>query len=91
MKTRPAGYIIDVPVTLSVHVRGKSWKEAQAIARAFAESLNPSEDYIKGYSDSIDAGITAAFLESSTEESCQVLDELEAEEETDICTREGKR
>lgn len=86
MKKRPAGFVIDVPVTLSVHVRGKSWEEAQKIARAFAESLSPSADYIKGYSDAIDAGITEATLEATTEESCEALDELEADEETDICT-----
>jgi hypothetical protein len=77
-KRRPAGYIIDVPVTLSVAVRGKTREEAFAIARAFAEALNPSEDFIRGYCDEIGAGtITEATLASSTEDSCEVLEELE--------------
>lgn len=79
----PKGFIIDVPVTLSVAVRGASLEAAKEIARDFAESLDPSDDFISGYSDEkfgvSGVSITEATLESSPEDSCELLEELEAE------------
>jgi hypothetical protein len=81
---RKPGFIIDVPVTLSVAVRGAKREDALAIARNFAESLQPTEQYIEGYSETLAklAGvtITEVSLESSSEDSCEVLDELEADD-----------
>lgn len=85
MKHRPAGFIIDVPITLSVAVRGTTRVEAKRIARDFAENISPTEDFIRGYSEasptlnSLGATITEATLESPSDESCEVLDELEAD------------
>ena len=80
-ETRPAGFIIDVPVTLSVAVRGVSSKKAKEIARQFAASLSPSDQFIEGYNEESKTGgiITEVSLESPTDESCEVLDELEEE------------
>lgn len=84
---RPSGFIIDVPVTLTVAIRGNGLTEAKAkqIARKLADDLSPTEDYTKGYSDVIAAlnlgvTVTEATLESSREESCEVVDELEADD-----------
>jgi hypothetical protein len=82
------GFSIDVPVTLTVAVRGtQDVKLAKRIAREFADMLAPSDEYISGYiytahaDGVIPAGvtITEASLESSREESCDVLEELEPE------------
>lgn len=79
---RPAGFIIDVPVTLSVAIRGEGLTEAEAkrITRIFAESLNPTEQHIEEF-PGLRAGITitAATLEANSEDSAEVLDYLEAE------------
>lgn len=81
--SRPAGFIIDVPITLSVAVRGKGLTEAQAfeIARDFAADIAPTEAFIGGYNTNLKDGktITEVSLESSGEETCEVLEELEAE------------
>ena len=80
---RAAGFIIDVPITLSVAVRGKTEAEAKKIAREFAECLQPTEFYAIGYCEGAqlpEGTITEISLESSMEEQCEVLDELEAEE-----------
>jgi hypothetical protein len=37
--SRPAGFIIDVPLTISVSVRGCSEEKAKELARNFAEAL----------------------------------------------------
>lgn len=84
---RPAGFIIDVPVTLSVAVRGDGLtaKAAKQIARNFADAIAPTEYFVQGYSDTLFKltyrTITEVSLESSTEETCEVLEELEAEED----------
>lgn len=87
---RPKGFIIDVPVTLSVAVRGVDEATAKAIARRFARGLmlDDSTDYCDGFTKGLhDAGeypaatVTEATLESSREDSCTVLDELEPEED----------
>lgn len=78
------GFIIDVPVTLSVAVRGAKLAKAKEIAREFADSLNPHDQYCAGYtSANLEQGIeiTEATLESSREDSCEVLEELETPDE----------
>ncbi len=83
---RPSGFIIDVPVTLSIAVRGEGLTVAKAkeIARTFADVIAPTEAFVGGYSGVIEktqnATITEVSLESSREESCEVIDELEAED-----------
>jgi len=78
---RAAGYIIDVPVTLSVAVRGAGRKRAEEIAREFAEGLSPSQEYVDGFSSQLTRGatVTEVSFEASREDSCEVLEELEAE------------
>jgi hypothetical protein len=82
---RKPGFIIDVPMTLSVAVHGVTEEEAKAIARAFADSLDPSEHFVRGYMDTkreeekAQYDITEVSLCSPSDESCEVLDELEAE------------
>lgn len=84
---RPKGFIIDVPVTLSVAVRGVPLDKAKAIARRFADGLNPDNPaYCDGFTDGLhklgeypDATVTEATLESSREDACTVLEELEEE------------
>lgn len=82
---RPEGFIIDVPVTLSVAVRGVPLQEAKRIAREFADSLAPSDEYVAGYNegDAVPKGasITEVGFESNREDSCEVLEELEADDE----------
>lgn len=85
-KGRPAGFIIDVPVTLSVGVRGEGLTaaSAKAIARKFVDDIAPTNEFLGGYSSVLmrqrNAAITEVSLESSREETCEVLDELEAED-----------
>ena len=89
--SRPAGFIIDVPVTLSVAVRGEGLTEALAklIALRFADTLDPTDDYCVGYTDSnltaymptVALKVTEATLEPSREETCKVLEELAADDE----------
>lgn len=86
---RPAGFIIDVPVTLSVSVRGTTLKEAQRIAREFADMLAPSEEVVSSYNYTAKlegvlpegVKVTEASFEASREDSPDVLDELEADDE----------
>lgn len=88
MKREP-GFVIDVPITLSVAVRGGELtaKQAMEIARNFADGLAPSEYYVQGYMSTmkdeqdVKWNITEVGLESSREDSCEVLDELEEDEE----------
>lgn len=87
-RKRPAGFIIDVPVTLSVAVRGEVTEEqAFEIARNFADGLAPSDHYVAGYMSTmkeeqgVEWEITEVSLESSSEDSCQVLEELEEDDE----------
>lgn len=83
---RPAGYVIDVPISLSVAVRGDGLtiKQAVKMARDYADSLSPSQHETDGY-NSVAFGsspreyITEVSLESSREETCEVLEELEEE------------
>ena len=83
---RPAGFLIDVPVTLTVAVRGTATlAEAMAIARTFAEQLDPSQAYVDGYSGMLDQGvsITEATLESNPEDACEEMCGLQADEDGD--------
>lgn len=76
------GYVVDVPVTLSVAVRGPGLTEEAAMiaARRFAEGLAPTRDYMLGFASGGDVPvITEASLETPSDESCEILDELEAE------------
>lgn len=81
---RPKGFIIDVPVTLSVAVRGATLEASKKIARTFADTLNPSQSYIDGYNggafSNSGVSITEVTLESNREDSCEVLEELEADD-----------
>jgi hypothetical protein len=87
---RPAGFIIDVPVTLSVAVRGVPLETAKRIAREFADRLSPTGDYCDGYTKGLTerrdapgyagALITEATLESNREDACEVLEELEPDD-----------
>lgn len=81
---RPKGFIIDVPVTLSVAVRGATLEASKDIARKFADTLNPSQSHIEGYNgeafSNSGVSITEVTLESSREDSCESLDELEADD-----------
>jgi hypothetical protein len=87
--SRPAGFIIDVPVTLSVSVRGASLAEAKQIARIFADGIAPTEAYITGYNAGShregnylpEVKITDVGFESSLEDECDLLDKLEADDE----------
>lgn len=85
---RPGGFSVDVPVTLTVAVRGErlTRKQAFAIATKFANDLQPAEAFIDGYNSVQDAGapfITEVSLDCPSDESCEVLDELEPEEESE--------
>jgi hypothetical protein len=81
---RPHGFIIDVPVTLSVSVRGTTVAEAKRIAREFADTLSPADAYCSGYTDTAQydgfisraVSVTEATLEFSQEEPCKVRGEL---------------
>jgi hypothetical protein len=78
--------MIDVPVTLSVEVRGVSEEKALELAREYAEALCPSEAYTRGYSQVIaekvpGVSITYAFLASPSEEDCEVLEAVEEDTE----------
>lgn len=76
-------YVIDVPVTLSVTVRGTSEEDALNIAQEFACELSPSKQFVEGYSSNLPKGvaITSACLESPSDESPEVLDEEDDEDE----------
>ena len=85
--THKPGFIIDVPVTLSVAVRGDvTREEAFEIARNFADGLAPTEHYVQGYMSTmrdeqgVQWEITEVSLEASREDSCEVLEELEEDE-----------
>lgn len=91
---QPAGFIIDVPVTLSVAVRGEGLTkmQAMAVARDYAHSLAPSQNETDGYNWAAFGHpitpdtparhfITEVSLESSMEDACEVIDELEPEDE----------
>lgn len=86
---RESGFIIDVPVTLSVAVRGADEETAKRVAREFASRLEPSQEFVDGYSEEgasnglLPAGviITEACLESNTEDACEVLDTFDEEED----------
>jgi hypothetical protein len=87
-RMRPAGFSVDVPITLTVAVRGEDLTEEQAfeIARDYAHSLQPSQHETDGYNSAAFGSsprhyITEVSLESSTEESCEVIEELEPEPE----------
>lgn len=82
---RPAGFVIDVPVTLSVAVRGEglTLKDAKRIARDVAATLNSfdADGFNERNRNEMPTGteVTEATLDSSEEESCEELDTLEAE------------
>jgi hypothetical protein len=83
---KPAGFIIDVPVYLSVAVRGGELTKKQAIqiAADYAESLQPSQEGIDGYVSIALAGTSNTITEvtlSKSESDPEVLDELKAEED----------
>ncbi len=80
------GFLIDVPITLSLVVRGADRVEkAEQVARMFADGLDPDAVYAGALFQEIVRlfpGVTVSevSMESSREESCEVLEELEAEE-----------
>jgi hypothetical protein len=84
---KPAGFVISVPVTLSVEVRGTTIAEAKRIARQFTNTLSPSDVYCSRYTNTAQcegviskaASVTAATLESSREVPCEVREGLAAE------------
>jgi hypothetical protein len=83
---KPAGFIIDVPVYLSVAVRGGELTKKQAIqiAKDYAESLQPSQEQTDGYVSVALAGTSNTITEvtlSKSESEPEVLDELDAEED----------
>lgn len=80
---RKPGFIIDVPMNLSVAVRGVTKKQAMQIARAYADSLQPSEHEVAGYCSIEKVDITEVSLCSPSDESCEVLDELESDDDGD--------
>jgi hypothetical protein len=83
---KPAGFIIDVPVYLSVAVRGQGLTKKQAIqiAKDYDESLQPSQEETDGYVSVALAGTSNTITEvtlSKSESDPEVPDELEAEED----------
>ena len=76
--------VVDVPVTLSVTVRGATAAQAKQIARQFADALDPSGEFIEGYTSGANlpqgATIANASLTSPSDESCEILEELEGNE-----------
>jgi len=79
---QPKGFLIDVPVTLTVAVRGGTEKDALKAARAFfAEHLEKFADdnRHKGYSIAPGVTVTEFSMESPSDEVCEVLEELDAE------------
>lgn len=84
---RPAGLIIDVPITLSVSVRGAREEIAMKVARDFADSLIPRrEDFLRYIADAtlpVGVSITDVGMESNPEDGCTVLDELAADDARD--------
>lgn len=91
MENRKAGFIIDVPVTLSIAVRGVDEKQAIAAAREFAESIEFTDDYVRGYmgtkrtEEAAKFDITEVSFEATSEETAEVLDELEADDPCAEC------
>jgi hypothetical protein len=87
MAVRPAGFVVDVPVTLSVAIRGADEETAKEIAREFAESLVPSEQHLARYHATVGlppgVTITDVAMESSPEDSCDVLEDLDEDEGED--------
>lgn len=84
------GFIIDVPVTLTVAVRGEGLTEKQAkdIARKFTENLDTDHMLYVGElktnePDTTSPVITETSMEFSSEDECEVIDELEAEPQTE--------
>lgn len=83
------GYVLDVPVTLSVAVRGPglSKADAKALARRFAdwvEQAAGNEPLLTAFNAAERASgqtayVTEATLTSPTDESVETLDTLEAE------------
>jgi len=83
----PSGFIIEVPVTLSVAVRGTTIAESKRLAQDFVASLNPSKMYCTGFTETAQregiiskaVSVTEATLESIQKESCKVREELVAD------------
>jgi hypothetical protein len=84
---RKPGFIIDVPVTLRVAVRGATEEEAKQIARDFAEALQPSDHYIGGYCQTAKVTITEVtlgvceFIDCDAEPEPAAVEKLEADDE----------
>lgn len=78
---RPGGFIIDVPVIISVAIRGEGLTEADAkqLAREFVEFLEPSDELCKRYATGVDADITETSFNPDGEP--RKLEELEPEPE----------
>ena len=82
--SRPAGFIIDVPITLTIAVRGASLEQAKQYARDFVATIEASVDLgshmeIAGLPDGVT--ITEVSVESSREDECEMVDELQADED----------
>lgn len=84
---KPAGFIIDVPISLSVEVRGTTLAEAKRIAQKFAEALSPSAEHCSRFTGSAQgqglisrsSSVCSAMLAVKREISCSMREELPAE------------
>lgn len=82
---RQAGFIVDVPVYLTLAVRGAGLTEEQAIQAAtdFLEDMQPSEAFISGYNTNADFqanGIEISEVSlGASETDAYILDDLESE------------
>lgn len=87
---QPKGYLVDVPVTLTVAVRGATRAESQRIARDFAQNIN-TDFYRENYSANLKEGVSIpeVSLVSSTEESTEVLEELEPKDDEASAMRDS--
>lgn len=87
---QPKGYLVDVPVTLTVAVRGATRAESQRIARDFAQNIN-TDFYRENYSANLKEGVSIpeVSLVSSTEESTEILEELEPKDDEASAMRDS--
>ena len=74
------GFLVDVPVTLTVCVRGTDNEEAaHKAARDFFGQIEriADDNHCKGYKAGDGMTVTEFSLESPSDESCETLEELE--------------
>lgn len=82
--TKPAGFLIDVPVTLTVAIRGQNLTEDAALAAAGAFAKQhvqriADDNHCAGWHMWNDVTVTEISLEATSKEASEVIDTLAAE------------